>query len=60
MTTNIGNMEIPAMAAVKAGADGIAAINTIKSVIGFDVENMQPLMPVDGKNSVSGLFGKSG
>ena len=59
MTPNIGNMEIPAMAAVKAGADGIAAINTIKSVIGFDVENMQPLMPVDGKNSVSGYSGKA-
>ena len=59
MTPNIGNMEIPAMAAVKAGADGIAAINTIKSVIGFDVENMQPLMPFDGKNSVSGYSGKA-
>lgn len=59
MTPNIGNMEIPAMAAVKAGADGIAAINTIKSVIGFDIENMQPLMPVDGKNSVSGYSGKA-
>ena len=32
MTPNIGNMEIPAMAAMEAGADGIAAINTIKSV----------------------------
>ena len=33
MTLNITNMEITAIEAVKAGADGIAAINTIKSVM---------------------------
>ena len=33
MTPNITNMELPAIAAVEAGADGIAAINTIKSVM---------------------------
>ncbi len=32
MTPNIGNMEIPAIAAVENGADGIAAINTIKAL----------------------------
>lgn len=40
MTPNIGNMEIPAIAAVKGGVDGIAAINTIKCITGFDLENI--------------------
>ena len=59
MTPNIGNMEIPAIAAVKGGADGIAAINTIKCITGFDLENMQPHNAVSEKTSVSGYSGKA-
>ena len=35
MTPNIGNMEVPAIAAKEGGADGIAAINTWQSVRSF-------------------------
>ena len=59
MTPNIGNMEIPAIAAVKGGADGIAAINTIKCITGFDLEKMQPRNAVSEKTSVSGYSGKA-
>lgn len=59
MTPNIGNMEPPAIAAVKGGADGIAAINTIKCISGFDLENMQPMNAVSKKTSVSGYSGKA-
>lgn len=59
MTPNIGNMEIPAEAAVLGGADGIAAINTIKCITGFDLENMQPYNAVSEKTSVSGYSGKA-
>lgn len=59
MTPNIGNMEVAAMAAVNGGADGIAAINTIKCITGFDLENMQPYNSVNGKTSVSGYSGKA-
>lgn len=59
MTPNIGNMEIPAEAAVKAGADGLAAINTVKSFFGIDPETLTPEMDVSGKNSVSGYSGKA-
>lgn len=59
MTPNIGNMEVPAIAAVKGGADGIAAINTIKSITGFDLENMEPCNAVSEKTSVSGYSGKA-
>lgn len=59
MTPNLGNMEIPALAAVNGGADGIAAINTIKCITGFDLETMQPYHAVSGKTSVSGYSGKA-
>ena len=59
MTPNLGNMEIPAIAAVNGGADGIAAINTIKCITGFDLETMQPYHAVNGKTSVSGYSGKA-
>ena len=59
MTPNIGNMEVPAIAAVKGGADGIAAINTIKCITGFDLENMKPYNSVSEKTSVSGYSGKA-
>lgn len=57
MTPNIGNMEVPAVAAIKGGAKGIAAINTVKSITGLDVENMTALPVVNGKSSVSGYSG---
>lgn len=59
MTPNIGNMEIPALAAMKAGADGIAAINTIKSIMNIDLEDFVSGPKVDGKSCVGGYSGKT-
>lgn len=59
MTPNIGNIKVPAIAAVNGGADGIAAINTIKCITGFDLENMEPRNAVSEKTSVSGYSGKA-
>jgi len=59
MTPNTGNMEPAAVAAVAGGADGIAAINTIKSISGFDLETLSPPPYVHGKSSVSGYSGKA-
>lgn len=59
MTPNIGNMELPAIAAVSGGADGIAAINTIKCITGFDLEKLQPYDAVGGRTAVSGYSGKA-
>lgn len=59
MTPNIGNMEIPAIAAVQGGADGIAAINTIKSLTRIDLDTLVSLPSVNGKCSVSGYSGKA-
>nr|WP_072537874.1 NAD-dependent dihydropyrimidine dehydrogenase subunit PreA [Anaerococcus mediterraneensis] len=57
MTPNIGHMEIPAEAAVKAGAKGIAAINTIKAITNLDLESMTAMPAINGKSSISGYSG---
>ncbi len=59
MTPNIGNMEIPAIAAREAGADGIAAINTIKSILNVNLESFSSGPDVLGKTSVGGYSGKA-
>lgn len=59
MTPNIGNMEVPAIAAKQGGADGIAAINTIKSLTRIDLDSMVSCPDVNGKCSVSGYSGKA-
>lgn len=57
MTPNIGNMEIPAVAALEGGAKGISAINTVKSITGLDLNLMTGMPVVNGKSSVSGYSG---
>lgn len=57
MTPNIGNMEIPALAAKRGGASGIAAINTIKAITNIDLENLTAMPVVNAKSSISGYSG---
>lgn len=59
MTPNITNMEEPALAAVRAGADGLAAINTIKSITGVNLDDFSSRPDVCGKTSVGGYSGKA-
>lgn len=59
MTPNIGNMEIPAMAAMASGATGIAAINTIKSIMNINMDDYGSEPYVSGKSSVGGYSGKT-
>ncbi len=59
MTPNIGNMEVPAIAAMEAGADGIAAINTIKSIMNINLDSFSSGPDVKGKTSVGGYSGKA-
>ncbi len=59
MTPNLGNMEVPAIAAIEAGADGIAAINTIKSVMNINLQTFSSGPDVKGKTSVGGYSGKA-
>ena len=57
MTPNLGNMEVPALAAIEAGAKGIAAINTVKSITNIDFESLTAMPVVNGKSSISGYSG---
>ncbi|MBU3113236.1 NAD-dependent dihydropyrimidine dehydrogenase subunit PreA [Clostridium lacusfryxellense] len=59
MTPNIGDMVIPAVASIKGGADGIAAINTVKSITRVDLNSLAPYPSIAGKSSVSGYSGKA-
>ncbi len=59
MTPNITKMEIPAEAAVSAGADGLAAINTIKSVMNINLKTFASAPDVAGKSAEGGYSGKA-
>ncbi len=59
MTPNLGNMEVPAIAAIKAGATGIAAINTIKSIMNVNLDTFASGPDVKGVTSVGGYSGKA-
>lgn len=59
MTPNVGHMEVPAMAAMEAGATGIAAINTIKSIMNVNLTNFESEPSVEGKTSIGGYSGKA-
>ncbi len=59
MTPNTGNMEAAAIAAVEAGADGIAAINTIKSIMNVNLDTFASGPDVEGRTSIGGYSGKA-
>ncbi|MBR2744581.1 MAG: NAD-dependent dihydropyrimidine dehydrogenase subunit PreA [Clostridia bacterium] len=59
MTPNITDMCVPALACKKGGADGIAAINTIKSITGVDTDSLVPEPQVNGKSSLGGYSGRA-
>ena len=59
MTPNITDMCVPALASIEGGASGIAAINTVKSIIKVDLDAKVGLPIIDGKSSISGYSGKA-
>ena len=59
MTPNVGNPAEPALAAVRGGADGLSTINTILSVIGVDLETLQPMPTVEGHAVPGGYSGQA-
>src|SRR5262245_811985 len=55
LTPNIGDILEPGVAAVEAGVHGLSLINTIKSIIGVDLDSLVP-HPVVGKRSANGGY----
>ena len=59
MTPNITDPRVPAKAAMRAGAAGISAINTILCVIGIDLETFRPMPTVEGYSEPGGYSGRA-
>lgn len=57
LTPNTGDINEPAEAAAKGGAHAISLINTIKSLIGLDLDRMVPLPRVDKQSTNGGYCG---
>lgn len=54
MTPNVTHIEGPTRASLNAGCQGIAAINTIRSVLGVDLETLRPEPTVEGYTTAGG------
>lgn len=57
LTPNVTDIRKPARAARAAGADGIALINTISSLVGVNLDTWAPMPDVRGKGSHGGYSG---
>ncbi|MBT7760977.1 MAG: NAD-dependent dihydropyrimidine dehydrogenase subunit PreA [Rhodospirillaceae bacterium] len=60
LTPNVTNILAPAQAAKAAGADAVALINTVNSIVSVDLDLMAPTPTVDGKGSHGGYCGPAG
>src|SRR5690606_6823846 len=59
MTPNITSIVQPAAAALRAGCEGVSAINTILSVIGVDLKTLRPEPTVEGYSTPGGYSCKA-
>ncbi len=59
MTPNVTHIEDPSRACLAAGMDGISAINTIRSVIGVDLDTLRPMPTVEGYTTPGGYSCKA-
>jgi dihydropyrimidine dehydrogenase (NADP+)/dihydropyrimidine dehydrogenase (NAD+) subunit PreA len=59
MTPNITHIEDPSRAALRASCQGISAINTIRSVIGVNLETLRPEPTVEGYTTLGGYSCKA-
>ena len=59
MTPNITHITDPGSSALSAGANGLAAINTILSVMGVDLETLRPQPTVEGYSVPGGYSCKA-
>jgi dihydroorotate dehydrogenase subfamily 1 len=59
MTPNVTHIEDPSRAALAAGCQGISAINTIRSVIGVNLDSLRPEPAVEGYTTPGGYSCKA-
>jgi dihydropyrimidine dehydrogenase (NADP+)/dihydropyrimidine dehydrogenase (NAD+) subunit PreA len=59
MTPNVTHIEDPSRAALAAGCEGVSAINTIRSVMGVDLETLRPEPTVEGYTTPGGYSSRA-
>jgi len=59
MTPNVTHIEAPSRAALQAGATGISAINTIRSVVGINLDTLRPEPSVEGYTTPGGYSSRA-
>jgi len=57
LTPNTGDILEPGLAAVAGGADGLSLINTIKSIVGVDLDRLVPVPRVGNASTNGGYCG---
>ena len=57
LTPNITDIRPPARAAKAGGADAVSLINTVKSIMGLDLDAMTIANPIDGMGTHGGMCG---
>ena len=57
LSPNVTNIAEIALAVQKSGADGLAAINTVQSIMGVDLNTFVPYPSVNGKSTFGGYSG---
>ena len=57
LSPNVSNIVEIAKAVEDAGSDGLAAINTVQSLMGVDLDTFEPLPNVNGKSTFGGYSG---
>ena len=59
MTPNVTHIEEPTAAALRAGCHGVSAINTIRSVMGVNLDTLRPEPSVEGYTTPGGYSSKA-
>ena len=59
MTPNVTHIEEPSRAALKTGVHGLSAINTIRCVMGVNLETLRPEPSVEGYTTPGGYSSKA-
>jgi len=59
MTPNVTHIEDPSRSALRAGCQGVSAINTIRSVMGVNLETLRPEPSVEGYTTPGGYSCKA-
>lgn len=59
LTPNVTDITLPGAAALRGGADGLSAINTILSVMAINLDTLRPEPTVNGQSTPGGYSGKA-